>query len=403
MNTASRPLKVCHYITRLDLGGSAENTLLTAIGLQSRGYAVEIVCGMSDNPPSETEKKTRRLGIAVVRDKNLARPVSPLRDLRALLFLAKHLRRNRCDILHTHTSKAGIIGRTAGLLAGVKCIIHTPHGHIFYGYFSRQLTRAFVWLEWLATLWTDALITLTNQEKLDYLRKKIGSPRKIYPILSGIDLAPFLAPKHDRDGRRRAIGLAPSDFAVGTVARLVPVKNHDLIISAAALLAGQCPGLKFVFTGDGGLRPALEARIRSLGLADRFIFTGWRNDIAECLYLFDLFVMCSHNEGMGRAFVEAQASGLPVLGSRVGGVEEVMDEGKTGFIIEPGNAGQLAEYIVRLYRDRPLRERMAAESRAFVTPRFSADAMVEKIDAVYRQALAAGNAGRAAITGKKVY
>ena len=381
-------MKICHYITRLDLGGSAENTLCTVLGLYQKGYAVEIVCGVSDNPPGESEKKARGLGIPIVRDANLGRQISPLRDLRALLFLLGHLRKNRCDILHTHTSKAGIIGRVAGLLAGVQCIVHTPHGHIFYGYFSKQLTRVFVWLEWLTTIWTDALITLTNQEKQDYLRKKICPERKIHPILSGIDLAPFLAPKRNHDGLRTSLGLGPSDFVAGTVARLVPIKNHDLIISAAAVVAGQCPNLRFVFIGDGETRPALEARIRSLGLAYRFVLTGWRNDIAECLSLFDLFIMCSHNEGMGRAFVEAQASGLPVIGSRVGGVEEVMDEGKTGFLIEPGDAGRLAEYVLRLFRDRPLRERMAVESRAFVMPRFSADVMVDKIEKLYQDTLA---------------
>jgi glycosyltransferase involved in cell wall biosynthesis len=389
MVTGARPLKICHYITRLDLGGSAENTLLTAIGLHRRGHAVEIICGRSDNPPSATEQEARGLGIRIVRDRNLVRRISPLRDAAALLFLARHLRANRCDILHTHTSKAGIIGRVAGLLAGVKGIVHTPHGHIFYGYFSKQLTRVFVWLEWATTLRTDALITLTHKEKEDYLRKRIGTPQKIHPILSGISLDPFGAGEKDRDGMRRSFGLAPSDVAVGTVARLVPVKNHDLVISAAALIAGQCPAIKFVFIGDGELRPALEARVASLGLADRFVFAGWRSDIAECLSAFDIFVMCSHNEGMGRAFVEAQASGLPVIGSRVGGVEEVMDEGKTGFIIEPGNAAQLAEYLGRLYGDAALRQRMAAACRAFVMPAFSADVMIDKIEKLYADVAAA--------------
>ncbi|MBN2038028.1 MAG: glycosyltransferase family 4 protein [Chitinispirillaceae bacterium] len=378
-------LKVCHVITRLDLGGSAENTLLTAIGLRQRGHAVDLVCGKSENPASASEKQALGCGVRIVRMAELVRPISPIRDMLALVRLVIMMKRNRYDLLHTHTSKAGILGRIAGYIARVPLVVHTPHGHIFYGYFSGPLTTVFTWLERIVTVGTHALITLTGREKQDYLDRGIGRPERIHPVLSGIDLAPFLSLEPRRDECRAAIGLAPSHFIAGTVARLVPVKNHAMIVDAAALLKDRCPDIRYVFIGDGELREPLTARIRSLDLADRLVMLGWRNDIAECLSMFDLFVMCSRNEGMGRAFVEAQACGVPVIGSRVGGVAETIKEDITGFLVDPHNPEELADKLTRLYTDRALLARMAAACRPHVDPAFGKEVMVEKIDCLYRR------------------
>jgi glycosyltransferase involved in cell wall biosynthesis len=378
-----KPMKICHIITRLDLGGSAENTLLTAIGLRSRGYTVDLICGKTDNPPSLNEKKALACGVRIIRINELVRPIALVSDALALIRLIRLMRENRYDLIHTHTSKAGIVGRIAGYIAHIPIVVHTPHGHIFYGYFSSLLTAIFTFLERIVTWKTRALITLTNKEKQDYLARNIGAPGRIHPILSGIDLAPYLAPKPKRDGFRASIGLSPLDFVAGTVARLVPVKNHDGIVSAAALIDNRCPDLRFVFIGDGELRLALESRIRSLGLENRFVFLGWRNDIPECLAAFDLFVMCSHNEGMGRAFIEAQASGVPVIGSRVGGVEEAIAEGKTGFLVDPEKPEELARDLERVYADRGMLARMSAACRAYVDPAFGKEVMIDRIDALY--------------------
>jgi glycosyltransferase involved in cell wall biosynthesis len=378
-------LRICHIITRLDLGGSAENTILTAIGLRQQGHAVDLVCGVSENPPSRSETEAQAIGIRCIRLSTLARPVSPVRDTIALVTLIRLLRKNRYDIVHTHTSKAGIIGRIAALLARTPLVVHTPHGHIFYGYFSSLLTRCFTLLERIVTQWTDALITLTVQEKRDYLDRRIGSPGRMFPILSGIDLSPYRSLRSDRERMRSSIGLERSAFVAGTVARLVPVKNHDLIVSAAFLLRERCPDVKFLFIGDGELRQPLESRVQSLGLDSFFMFLGWRNDIPECLSMLDLFVMCSLNEGMGRAFIEAQACGVPVIGSRVGGVVEAIAEGTTGFLVDPADHEELAEKIALLHNDRTLLAHMAAACRPHVDPAFGKEVMVEKIGLLYRR------------------
>ncbi|MBN1575391.1 MAG: glycosyltransferase family 4 protein [Chitinispirillaceae bacterium] len=378
-----KPLRICHVITRLDKGGSAENTLLTVLGNLAHGHRVEVVCGVSDLPPSENEERARRHGAVITRLNSLVRELSPLNDCMAVLQLYFYLRKHPCDVLHTHTSKAGIVARIAGVLAGVRCIIHTPHGHIFYGYFSPLVTRIFVAVERLVTFRTAALITLTEAERRDYLVRRIGTPESIFPILSGIDLAPYLRTDIDRAAARREAGLPPDKYIAGTVARLDPVKNHDLIISAAQLLKGRIPALMFVFAGDGSLRGHLADRIEQAGLSDRFLLLGWRNDTPRLLRAFDLFVMCSRNEGMGRAFVEAQASGLPVIGSRVGGIPEVMMEGVTGYMVPPDDPHALAERIDKLYNNRNDAPAVAQRCHEWINPRFGSEAMVDALEVVY--------------------
>jgi glycosyltransferase involved in cell wall biosynthesis len=234
---------------------------------------------------------------------------------------------------------------------------------------------------------TDAMITLTQREKRDYLDRRIGSDAVVHPIHSGLELAPYLSAGARREAVRRELGLNDDDFVVGTVARLVPIKNHSLIVQSASRLAPVLPCLRFVFVGDGSLREELEERVRRLGLHHLFRFTGWRTDTADLLSAFDVFAMVSRNEGMGRAFVEAQAAGLPVIGSRVGGVPEVVRENVTGYLVEPDNPAELAECIQMLYTRRASPARTAECCREWVNPRFSAQSMVESIDRLYRSLL----------------
>lgn len=382
-----KQLRICHVITRLDKGGSAENTLLTVLGNCDHGHHVELLCGVSDNPPSENESLARQQGAVICTFKNMVREISPCKDMLTMIQLWWYLKKNHFDVLHTHTSKAGIVARIAGWLAGVRCVIHTPHGHIFYGYFSPRKTAFLIGVERLISKKSSAIITLTNGERKDYLDRKIGTPDSIVPILSGINLAPFLSDAIDKSAVRRELGLPLNGFIAGTVARLVSVKNHDVIVSAAEIIKDQAPDLLFVFAGDGDLRDHLEKRIAQAGLSQRFLFLGWSNDTPKILKALDLFVMCSHNEGMGRAFVEAQASGVPVIGSRVGGIPEVLIEGKTGYMVPPDDASALAECIMQLYNDSEKRQQMSMACREWVNPRFGHEVMVRAIEKLYKQYL----------------
>jgi len=381
------PLKILHIITRLDSGGSAENTLLTAIGMSRKGFKTEIVSGHSDIPASMNEKCALESGVLITRMRCLVRSPSLVNDLVAVWRLFWIIRKGRYDIVHTHTSKAGIVGRIAAKCANARCIVHTPHGHIFYGYFSSLVTDIFVYVERFTGLFTDAHITLTHAEKRDYCLRNIGTPQRMFPIYSGIDLDPYLHPQRTLPEMRKTLGLNESHFVAGTVARLDPIKNHHLIVSAALRMKNDFTNVRFVFVGDGELRDELEARIAEHGMSDRFRFTGWRNDVPDLLAAFDIFIMCSRNEGMGRAFVEAQAAGVPVIGTRVGGIAEVLDEGKTGYLVDPDNANELAEKIEVLYRQQGHRNALSDACRKWVYPKFSADLMVDEIESVYRTAL----------------
>jgi len=375
--------RLCHVITRLDPGGSADSTLQIVAGLHDRGYSVDLVCGAGGLLPEAFTAEFARKQIPITRIVRLVRPIRPLDDLAALIGLYRHFRRGKYDLVHTHTSKAGILGRIAARLAGVPRVVHMPHGHIFYGYFSAPVTAFFVFLERLVMPFTHALLSLTEKEKAEYLERRIGPAAKIHPVFSGVDLAPYLSGHRSRAEMRRELGLGDADFVIGTVARLVPIKNHMLLVRAAAKICPHIPEMRFVFVGDGELRELIESEIAHLGLSNRFTITSWRSDIPDLLSAFDIFAMTSKNEGLGRAFIEAQATGIPVIGPRIGGVPEVMADGRTGYLFAPEDEDDLADKIMRLYHAKDRLPDMARECRQWVDPRFSLQVMLDKVNAIY--------------------
>ena len=376
-------LRILHIITRLDLGGSAENTLLSAAGLARKGHHVAIVAGFSENPPSSGELAAQQAGVEIRRTRLLRREVSPLADLACLWRLCGIIRSGRYDIVHTHTSKAGVIGRLAGRLCGVKTLVHTPHGHIFYAYFSPGMTTLFMWLERLVAPLTHAHIALTSAEREEYLERGIGSPGNFHQVFSGIILEKSMVGESLRLPVREGLAIPPTAFVSLTIARLVPVKNHDLIVRAAVELTGRFPDIYFVFAGDGELRGKLEALAEREGVSARISFVGWRQDIPALLAASDIFVLCSHNEGMGRVFVEAQAAGLPCVGSNVCGIPEVVCEGKTGYLVPTDDPHQLAVRIESLYSRRHTLEPMRDACRKWACSKFSVETMVDKIELIY--------------------
>ncbi|MGD9202059.1 MAG: glycosyltransferase, partial [Chitinispirillia bacterium] len=277
---ADKYYSILHIITRLDCGGSAENTLLTSIGFAEKKHEVTVLYG-SNHPSSENEKIAKEAGVTFVRCKYLVRNISPINDFLCFLYIFSHIKNNRYDILHTHTSKAGIIGRIAGKLAGIPHIIHTPHGHIFYGYFSNAITRIFILIEWFTIKWTEAHIALTKQEKKDYLMRKIGKANRTYVIYSGISMHDYLHPTRTKKEIRNSLGYDDNHFICATAARLDPIKNHDIIIDSAQILEEYKKKLRFLFIGDGELFYKLQNRIQTLGLNSMFKFLGWRKDVYE--------------------------------------------------------------------------------------------------------------------------
>jgi glycosyltransferase involved in cell wall biosynthesis len=354
-------IPVVHVITRLTMGGSSENTISTIEALERVGYAATLVLGPESEPP--TVENARRRGCRVVEIDGLVREVSPARDVAAVLQLWRMFRRARPAIVHTHTSKAGFVGRLAAWLAGVPAVIHQPHGHIFYGYWRRPRTTLFVVLERVAAHWTDRIVTLTPREIDEHLERGIGRRGQYAVVPSGVPTAALRSAAPARAEARAGLGLPPDAYVIAGVGRFVPIKGFDLLVAALADVVARVPAAWVLLIGDGAERAALEAQARTLGVADRLRITGSVGDMIPLLAAADVLAAPSRNEGMGRVLVEAMALGLPVVGTRVGGIPDVIDDGECGLLVPADDAASLAEALVELGCDVARRAKLAAAAR----------------------------------------
>ena len=386
---SSKPWKVAHIITRLDRGGSPDNTLLTVLGHDPARYRVTLVSGLTTFPSPLVCRLKDRPDIAVHFLPTLVRAIRPLSDLRALWALYLLCRRERFDLVHTHTSKAGILGRWAAWLAGCKRLVHTPHGHVFTGYYGPVLSRLFVYVERLTAAITDTIITLTPRGIEEFLAWRIAPEEKFTVIPSGVELEGFASPSPADGGSsvRTALSLHPDEPIVGSVGRLDRVKGYDQLVEASVLVLQERPGAWFVVAGDGDERRTLENQAHRLGVAGRWRFLGWQEDLEPLYHSFDLSVLPSRNEGMGRAAVEAMACGRPVVATAVGGVPSVVKDGVTGLLVPPEDPKALARAILQLLEDETARRRMGEAGPQWVRERFSCQAMLDGIERVYSRLL----------------
>lgn len=391
-------VKVIHIITRLDKGGSAENTMLTVSGLVRRGYEVVLVRGnpqesaMSPGEQQALESSIREAvsqGVRIVTIPSLVRRINPLKDLLAFLAIWRLIRKERPKIIHTHTSKAGILGRLAAWCFNQSAIIiHTPHGHVFYGHFGRLMTALFIQLERLFAALTHKIITLTERGAEEHLAFGVGKREQFITIPSGVDLQRIGAKPTDHSDGKDKLGLPPTCPLIGTVGKMVPVKGHAVLIAAAGKVVRAFPTAHFVIVGEGPLEEELRQQQRRLSLEDHLHFVkAWGEEAWAWMASFDLFVLPSLNEGMGRVLIEAMAFGKPVVASRVGGIPEIVLDGKTGVLVPPKDPKRLAEAIIRLLSDRDRCRQMGEEGKKRMDERFSSEAMVTQIDRLYQELL----------------
>jgi glycosyltransferase involved in cell wall biosynthesis len=371
-------LRVLHVITRMVLGGAQENTLATVAGLRARGHEVVLATGPSGGPEGMLLDRARELGVEPVPIPELVREVSPLRDATALARLYGLIRRGRFDVVHTHTSKAGVLGRLASRLARVPVVVHTPHGHVFDGYFGPIATGAFAGIERALARRTDALIAISEACRQDHLRLGVGTPGRFVTIPSGI---PKEAPRTGRDAARRALGAADEEIVVGCVARLAPVKGQHVLLSAFARATRRHPRASLVLVGDGPARRDLQEQAQRLGLDGSVRFLARRDDVPEVLPSFDMYVQPSLNEGMGRALAKAMVAGLPVVATDAPGPAELV--GTAGVVVPAGDANALAGAIEAVAADGSLRRRLGRAARTRSRGFWSEEQMVEAIEAVY--------------------
>ena len=384
-------ITVLHIITRLDMGGSAQNTLDTCLRLDPGRYAVTLLHGLSEESQmTEAEiaevrggiDRAMARGVRVVPVPALVRRIDLRKDMRAFFTVLKTIRRLQPDIVHTHTSKAGLLGRLAAWLAGVRNIIHTPHGHVFYGHFGPVGSRLFLGLEKLVGRITHRLIALTEPERSDYELLRVAPGSRLLTIHSGVHIDRFNSDCL-QNGKRDVLPQLPEDaFVIGYVGWLIPVKGVKTLMEAMAVAARHSAQAHLVFVGQGCLEKEMKTSARQLGIADRIIFTGWRQDVERLMACFDLFVLPSLNEGMGRVLVEAMAAGRPIVASNTGGIPDLVRDGENGILVPPGDSTALADGILRLIRHPRQAHRMGRTGQR-LSRDYSVEAMVQKIEKLY--------------------
>ncbi len=380
-------IKVLHIITRLDKGGSAQNTLLTVSRLDKEKFDVTLLSGYTNDPNSEVADFTTRERLNYFCIPDLVRRINLLKDIKAFCKIFVFIKKRKFDIVHTHTSKAGIIGRWAGKLAGVGIIVHSPHGHIFYGYFGWFKNNLFIFLEKLTSLITDRIITLTQRGKEEHIKYKIAPPNKFVPIYSGIDIKEFSNFQVNRVKEKEKLNISLDVPVVGTVNRLDPVKGNQYLIASLSEVVKFFPTIKVIIVGDGSEKEKLKHYVTELGLSENVIFLGLCKDVRQILSTFDIFVLPSLNEGMGRCLLEAQALGIPVIATKVGGIPDVVEDGLTGILVSPRNPKEMAETIIRLLRNKAARKNMSEAAKKWIGERFGVESMVKKISDLYQEIL----------------
>ena len=388
--------RVIHIITRLDKGGSAETTLHIVSSLNMEKYDVFLAHGLSrESNMSIMEKEVvesdlllaEAKGVRVFALPSLVRRLSFKNDLLAFINIYRLIRRIRPHIVHTHTSKAGLLGRLASFLARVPIIIHTPHGHVFHSYYGPVMTKVFVFAEKILSFMTDKITALTNRERDEHLEEGIASIEKYVVIHSGVMLDRLMNMNIDAGAGRSEFGIAQDSNVIGVVGRLVPIKGHKYLVSAAKRIIKEFRNTVFVFVGDGYLSSRLERQAESVGVRKNIIFTGWRKDAVEILDLFDILVLPSLNEGMGKVLVEGMALGKPIIASNVGGIIDLVRNGENGILVPPGDSDALGEAILQLLKDKNLSEKLGKNGKAMVYPEFDASVMVKQIEDLYESLL----------------
>ncbi|MBI1892853.1 MAG: glycosyltransferase family 4 protein [Candidatus Rokubacteria bacterium] len=387
MKETGVPVRVARVIARLNVGGPAQHVVTLCARLPSARYESVLLTGREGPREGSMADLATQAGVRLVPVPGLGREVAPLGDARALVFLYRFFRRFRPDIVHTHTAKAGALGRVAARLAGVPVVAHTYHGHVLHSYFSRPATWLFATIERALARISTCLFTVSESVKDELARCRIGRPGQLVVVPLGLDLRQLLEAEAWRGSLRAELGLPPGAPLIGVVARLVPIKRHEQFLRAAALVRPRSPGCHFLIVGDGERGAELEKLARREGLADCLHFLGWRRDLDRIYADLDVVALTSANEGSPVSLIEAMAAGCPVVATRVGGVPDLVEEGVNGLLVRPGDPAALADALVDLLEDPERRRRFGANGRKRVYPAYGAERLVADVDRLYTELL----------------
>jgi len=382
-------MKVVHVITRLILGGAQENTLLT---VDDQHYLwkddVVLISGPAIGPEGSLVERARQRQLDLRIIPELRREIHPRRDWHSYRQILRFLRDLKPDIVHTHSSKAGILGRAAAHRLKIP-VVHTIHGSPFHPFQSRLAYHLYRGAEIWAASRCDKLISVCDAMTNQYVAAGVAPREKFVTVYSGMEVEPFLNPARPRDSIRSELGFRPEHVVVGKVARLFELKGHEYVIAAARTVAAQNPQVRFLFVGDGLLRAQLEEQISRIGLSEKFVFTGLvpSDRIPELIGAMDIVVHASLREGLARVLPQGLIAGKPVISYDIDGAREVVIPNETGYLLPPQSVTELAESIVELAGNSALREHLGQTGRQKFTGQFRHETMTQRLREIYQQVL----------------
>jgi glycosyltransferase involved in cell wall biosynthesis len=380
-------IRVMRVIARLNIGGPAIHAILLTAGLDPTRFVSTLVTGVEAAYEGNMLDLALQKGVQPLVIPQLGREISPLRDWMTLIRLYRLFRDRRPHIVHTHTAKAGTVGRLAARLAGVPVVVHTFHGHVFHDYFGPLQTRVFIGIERFLASLSDRIVTVSDGQRRELADYGVASLDKMAVVPLGFELDALLNCESLRGQLRRELGIPEGMALVGVVARLTAIKNHRLFLDAARLIVEAGQEAMFLVVGDGELRAELEAYVAELGLAERVIFTGWRRDLSRIYADLDVVVLSSLNEGTPVSLIEAMAAAKPVVATRVGGVSDVVLDKKSGYLVQSKDMEGLTGGILALLRAPDRAREMGRVGRAAVHPKYAKETLLAPMEKLYLELL----------------
>jgi len=379
-------MRIMHISTRLIVGGSQENTVLSCEGQTALGHTVALVYGPIYGPEGSLLSRAQRTGtIELIETPHLVRQIAPFTDYKCLRDLKALIREWKPDVVHTHSSKAGILGRMAAWKLNVPKIVHTIHGLPFHPYQNKLIHNLYVRSERYAAKRCHTIVTVADAMTEQAIAQRIGKREQYVTVYSGMEVDSFLNPAWQRDDVRRELNIAPNDFVLGTVARLAELKGHDDLLDALRDTMQSHPNLKLLWVGDGYWRERLLKKVSDFGLANRVITTGLvpPGDIPRYMQAMDALAHPSYREGLPRAVTQASLSGLPTIVYDLDGAPEVCQHEKTGLLVRPHDLGALRDAVLWMMSNPQRRVTMGQAGREFCRHRFDAKTMVAQLEKVY--------------------
>ena len=392
----ARGIPVLRVIARLNVGGPALHVAYLSAGLTPRGYDTTLVAGTIARGEESMAYVAEKAGVRLVALPSLSREIAPVHDAVAAFRLARLIREVRPTILHTHTAKAGTVGRVAALLAGdarPPIVIHTFHGHVLQGYFGPTKSSVFRLLERMLAKVTTVLVAVSPEVRDDLVRLGVAPAEKFVVIRLGIELEQRVATDVPREETRRRLGTPPERFLVGWLGRMTGVKQTQDLLTVLATLRENGVDAGLLVVGDGPDRVAFEERAQALGLARHCLFLGYQEEVAPWYSAMDAVALPSGNEGTPVTVIEALAARKPVVAYAVGGVPDVVRDGVDGFLVERGDTSAMAERLAQLAADPELGVRLGAAGRDRVLDRYGVGRLLDDVDRLYQETIATRSRG----------